>query len=110
VTVVAARVREIVVVHDVSCPRCSRIAHELPGCVTVPVRPRSCSEPRLAEIYPNLPTAVARCARPAIGVVRIDGSVRWWQGLAGAVGLLPVLRPGAGARAVGLLREAARGR
>ncbi|MGE0842477.1 hypothetical protein [Pseudonocardia sp.] len=102
--------RELVVVHDVSCPRCSRIAHELPGCVTVTVRVRSCAEPRLAEIYPNLPARVAGCGRPAIGVVRIDGSVRWWTGLTGVLGVLPVLKPGAGPRAVALLREAARGR
>jgi len=107
---VAARVRELVVVFDVGCPRCSRIAHELPDCVTVKVRVRSCSEPRLADIYPNLPAPVAACGTPAIGVVRVDGSVRWWTGLRGAVGVLPVLRPGAGPRAVALLREAVRGR
>ncbi|GAY11758.1 hypothetical protein [Pseudonocardia sp. N23] len=106
----AVRVRELVVVHDVGCPRCSRIAHELPECVTVKVRVRACTEPRLAEIYPNLPADVARCARPAVGVVRVDGSVRWWVGLRGAIGVLPVLRPGAGPRAVSLLRDAARGR
>ncbi|GEL23935.1 hypothetical protein PSU4_28890 [Pseudonocardia sulfidoxydans NBRC 16205] len=106
----AARVRELVVVFDVDCPRCSRIARELPDCVTVKVRVRSCAEARLAEIYPNLPAPVAACGRPAIGVVRVDGSVRWWTGLTGAIGVLPVLRPGAGPRAVALLREAARGR
>ncbi|MCW0215532.1 MAG: hypothetical protein OJJ54_19425 [Pseudonocardia sp.] len=103
-------VREVVVVHDVGCPRCSRIARELPGCVTVRVRVRACSEPGLAEIYPNLPATVAGCGTPAVGVVHKDGRVRWWPGLTGAVGLLPVLRKGALRTAAGLLREAAGGR
>jgi hypothetical protein len=106
--VTRAGVREVVVVHDTGCPRCSRIARELPECVTVKVRVRSCSEPRLAEIYPNLPRAVAGCGTPAVGVLRKDGRVRWWTGLTGAVGLLPVLRPGALLRAAALLRDAAR--
>lgn len=105
-----AGVRELVVVYDTGCPRCSRIARELPDCVTVRVRVRSCSEPRLAEIYPNLPRAVAGCGAPAIGVLRKDGRVHWWTGLTGAVGLLPVLRPGALRRATALLRDAARTR
>ncbi|GAA4552470.1 hypothetical protein [Pseudonocardia xishanensis] len=104
------RVREVVVVFDSGCPRCSRIARELPQCVTVPVRARACREPRLAEIYPNLPAAVAGCDTPAVGILRTDGQVRWWAGLRGAVGLLPVLRLGALPRALTLLREAARPR
>jgi hypothetical protein len=104
---VTRAVRELVVVYDVACPHCSRIARELPECVTVKVRVRACTEPRLAEIYPNLPAAVAACRTPAVGVLRTDGQVRWWTGLAGAVGILPVLRPGELRRAVGLLRTAA---
>ncbi|MDQ4115901.1 MAG: hypothetical protein M3235_02960 [Actinomycetota bacterium] len=100
------RVRELVVVFDAGCARCSRIARELPECVTVRVRSRSCRERALSDIYPNLPPTVAACATPAIGVVRTDGSVRWWRGLRGVVGIAPVLRPGALPRAVGLLRSA----
>lgn len=104
------RVREVVVVFDSACPRCSRIARELPGCVTVPVRARACAEPRLGEIYPNLPAVVGACGAPAIGILRTDGQVRWWTGLRGVVGLLPVLRPGRLRHAAALLREAARRR
>ncbi|MFP5071043.1 hypothetical protein ACLFMI_15445 [Pseudonocardia nantongensis] len=106
------RIRELVVVHDATCARCSRIAQELPGCVTVRVRARSCREPRLAEIYPNLPADVATCHTPAVGVLRTDGRVRWWTGLRGALGIAPVLRPGALPTTIRLLREAtgARGR
>ena len=104
------RVRELVVVYDVGCPHCSRIARELPGCVTVRVRVRSCRDPQLGAIYPNLPAGVAGCREPAIGVLRTDGQVRWWKGLSGAVGILPVLRPRAFPRAVALLRTASRAR
>lgn len=97
-------------VHDAACAPCSRIARELPGCVTVRVRPRSCREPRLAEIYPNLPAAVAGCRAPAIGVLRTDGRVRWWTGARGVLGILPLLRPGALPAAAALLRDAARTR
>ncbi|GAA1830442.1 hypothetical protein GCM10009836_05530 [Pseudonocardia ailaonensis] len=94
------------VVYDVSCPHCSRIARELPECVTVRVKVRSCKDPQLPAIYPNLPAGVAGCREPAIGVLRIDGQVRWWKGLSGAIGLLPVLRPRALPRAIALLRTA----
>lgn len=94
-------------VHDAACAPCSRIARELPGCVTVRVRPRSCREPRLAQVYPNLPAAVAACRTPAVGVLRTDGQVRWWTGLRGVLGIAAVLRPGALPLAVRLLREAA---
>jgi len=104
------RIREIVLVHDAACAPCSRIARELPGCLTVRVRARSCREPRLAEIYPNLPAAVAACRAPAVGVLRVDGQVRWWVGMRGALGLLPVLRPGSLPTAARLLRDAAAGR
>lgn len=98
-------VAEVVVVYDVSCPRCSRIARELPDVLTVPVRVRSCRDPELTRTYPTLPAAMARCATPAVGAVRPDGTVRWWPGLSGAVGLVPVLRrsPRAAADAVALL-------
>jgi len=102
------RVRELVVVFDAGCPGCSRIARELPDCVTVRVRARSCREPALAEIYPNLRRYpdVTGCTTPAIGIVRTDGSVRWWTGLRAIVGIVPVLRPGALPKATGLLRSA----
>lgn len=93
-------------VHDAACAPCSRVARELPGCVTVRVRPRSCREARLAEIYPNLPADVAACRVPAVGVVRTDGRVRWWTGTRAAVGIAPVLRVGAFPAAVRLLRDA----
>jgi hypothetical protein len=104
--VARTRIRELVVVHDARCAPCSRIAQELPGCVTVRVRARSCREPRLAEIYPNLPADVAGCRSPAVGVVRTDGQVRWWPGMRGVLGIVPVLRPGSLPVAVRLLREA----
>lgn len=100
------RVRELVVVFDAACPRCSTLARELPECVTVRVRARSCREPALPDIYPNLPPAVATCSTPAIGVVRTDGTVQWWTGLRGIVGIAPVLRPRAIRRATRLLRSA----
>jgi hypothetical protein len=103
-------VAEIVVVYDVQCPNCSRIARELPEVLTVPVRVRSCRDPELPRIYPTLRAAVAHCATPAVGAVRPDGSVRWWTGLSGALGMLPVLRrsPRAVAEAAELLWTALR--
>lgn len=105
-------IREVVVVYDVSCPNCSRIARELPEVLRVPVRVRSCRDPELARTYPALRPAVRRCATPALGTVRGDGSVRWWPGLAGAVGVLPVVRrsPRALGEAVALLATALRTR
>jgi hypothetical protein len=87
------RTIEVIVVYDVSCPNCSAIARELPELVRVPVKVRSCRDPRLGEAYPTLSAATRACATPALGTVRRDGSVRWWPGLTGAVGVLPVLRP-----------------
>lgn len=102
--------REIVVIYDVSCPSCSDIARRLPECVRVRVKVRSCRDPQLAGIYPNLRSLprVTACRAPAVGVVRKDGSVRWWPGRTGAIGLLPLLRPGATAEAFALLRTAFR--
>jgi hypothetical protein len=101
-------VREVVVVYDVSCPNCSRIARELPDLVRVPVRVRSCRDPQLAQAYPTLRPSVRACATPAVGAVRGDGSVRWWAGLTGTIGLLPVVRPRGLPAAIGLLWTALR--
>ncbi|GAA0937012.1 hypothetical protein [Pseudonocardia zijingensis] len=83
----------VVVVADVTCPSCSQIARELPDLLRVPVTVHSCRDPRLATRYPTLPASVRACRKPALGTVRRDGSVRWWPGLSGAVGVLPVARP-----------------
>lgn len=101
---------EVVVVYDVSCPSCSEIARELPGLLRVPVRVRSCRDPQLAIAYPTLRASVRRCATPALGTVAPDGSVRWWTGLTGAVGVLPVVRPSGMRAAVALLWTAFRAR
>lgn len=101
---------EVVVVYDVSCPSCSEIARELPDLLRVPVRVRSCRDPQLAVAYPTLRASVRRCATPALGTVRTDGSVRWWPGLTGALGVLPVVRLRGLREAVGLLWTAFRAR
>jgi hypothetical protein len=101
---------EVVVVYDVSCPACSRIARELPDLLRVPVRVRSCRDPQLAAIHPGLPASVRACAAPALGTVRPDGSVRWWPGLSGAIAVLPLVRRGALWEALGVLRTALRTR
>jgi hypothetical protein len=98
----------VVVVADVACPSCSQIARELPDLLRVPVTVRSCRDPRLAGQYPTLPTTVLACALPALGTVRAGGSVRWWLGLRGAIGVLPVVRPGAWREAAALLWTALR--
>ncbi len=98
----------VVVVHDVACPACSRIARELPELVRVPVTVRSCRDPQLARLLPPPAAAVRACATPALGTVRPDGSVRWWPGLTGALGVLPVVRPRAVVAAVTLLWSALR--
>jgi hypothetical protein len=107
---VRVRTVGIVVVYDVECPRCSEIARELPDLVRVPVTVRSCREAGLGRVHPDLPTGVASCARPALGLQRRDGSVRWWPGLTGAAAVLPVLRPGSVREAVGMLYGALRSR
>lgn len=99
---------EVVVVYDVSCPSCSQIAYELPDLVRVPVVVRSCRDPHLAAVYPTLSASVRSCATPALGTVRGDGTVRWWPGLTGAVGVLPVVRLGHLREAVTLLWTALR--
>lgn len=102
------RVRGVIVVYDVLCASCSRIARELPDVVRVPVTVRSCRDPRLAELHPTLPVAVRTCTTPAVGTVRRDGSVRWWPGRSGAIGLLPVVRPRGLLAALDLLWTAVR--
>lgn len=97
------RVVEIVVIYDVSCPRCSEIARELPDLLRVPVSVRSCRDPQLGALYPTLRPAVRACATPAVGTVRADGSVRWWPGMTGAVGVLPVVRMRRTREAIGML-------
>jgi hypothetical protein len=87
---VSARVVEVVVVHDAACGACAGIADALPGLLRVPVRLRSCRDP---EWHAGLPSAVRACRTPAIGLVRPDGTVRWYPGLRAAPALLPVLRP-----------------
>lgn len=86
------RISEVVVVYDVACPRCSDIARGMPELLRVPVTVRSCRDPQLPVVYPTLRPAVLSCAAPAVGTVRADGSVRWWPGLTGAIGVLPVVR------------------
>jgi len=94
------RIVEVVVVYDVDCPPCSVVARELPELLRVPVTVRSCRDPYLS---PDVPAAVRACARPALGVVRPDGSTRWWAGRTGALAVLPPGRPGGLRDAVALL-------
>lgn len=94
--------------YDVSCPNCSRIARELPDLVRVPVTVRSCRDPGLATSYPTLRATVRTCSTPSVGIVAGDGSVRWWVGLTGAIGLLPLLRLRELPEALGLLATALR--
>lgn len=103
-------IASVVVVYDVSCPRCSAIARELPELLRVPVLVRSCRDPQLALTYPTLQAAVRACATPALGVVRGDGSVRWWPGRTGALAVLPVVGLRDMREAVALLWKAFRGR
>ncbi|MEJ3657591.1 hypothetical protein WEH80_31980 [Actinomycetes bacterium KLBMP 9759] len=98
----------VVVIYDVGCPSCSRIARELPELVRVPVTVRSCRDPQLAAAFPGLSRTVRACATPALGMVRAGGAVRWWLGLSGAIGVLPVVRPQAAKEAVALLWAAFR--
>jgi hypothetical protein len=86
---VTARVSEVVVVHDAACGACAGIANALPGLLRVTVRLRSCRDP---ELHVGLPPAARACRTPAVGLVRPDGTVRWYPGLRAAAALLPVLR------------------
>ena len=100
----------VVVVADVACPSCSQIARELPDLLRVPVTVRSCRDPRLATQHPTPPATVLACRKPAVGTVAPNGSVRWWLGLSGALGVLPVVRPRALPEALRLLWTALRTR
>jgi hypothetical protein len=102
------RTTAVVVVYDIACAKCSRIARELPDLLRVPVTVRSCRDPRLGLVYPTLTPAVRACTTPAIGTAHGDGSIRWWPGLTGALGVLPVVRPRALGEAVALLWTALR--
>jgi hypothetical protein len=102
------RIAEVIVIYDVGCPNCSAIARELPELVRAPVKVRSCRDPQLPSLYRTLPVKVRGCGAPAVGTVRPDGSVRWWPGLTGALGLLPVLRVRRAFAAFGLLWTAFR--
>lgn len=99
------RIVEVVVVYDVACPPCSAIARELPDLLRVPVTVRSCRDRYLGS---DVPAVVRACTRPAVCVVRPDGSTRWWLGLTGAIGVLPVVRPRHLGEAVALLWTALR--
>lgn len=99
------RIVEVVVVYDVDCPPCSTVARELPELLRVPVTVRSCRDPYLD---PDVRAIVRACARPALGVVRPDGSTRWWPGLVGAVAVCPVVRAGRWRAAVAVLWRAFR--
>lgn len=99
------RIVEVVVVYDVDCPPCSAVARELPDLLRVPVTVRSCRD---RDLGPDVPAAVRTCTRPALGVVRSDGSTRWWLGLTGAIGVLPVVRPRNVGEAAALLWTALR--
>ena len=101
------RIVEVVVVADVACPPCSAIARELPDLLRVPVTVRACHDPFLG---PDVPVAARTCAKPALGVVRPDGSTRWWPGLTGELGVLPAVRPRCARAAVALLWTALRAR
>lgn len=103
-------IASLVVVHDVGCAACSEIARELPDLVRVPVRVRSCRDPQLRAGHPELPADVTACRTPALGLVRRDGTVRWWRGLTGSVAVLPVVRPARAGAAVVLLWRALRAR
>ncbi len=74
----------------------------------MPVTVRSCRDPQLGVRYPALRASVRACTTPALGIVRRDGSVRWWPGLTGAFGVHPVVRPRAITEAVALLWTAFR--
>jgi hypothetical protein len=93
-------VREVLVVHDAACGACAGVVRDLPHLLRVPVRVRSCRDP---ELPAGLPTAVRACRTPAIGLVRLDGTVRWHGGLRAAPALLPVLRPRSLPRALRVL-------
>ena len=85
------RTTAVVVVYDVACAKCSRIARELPDLLRVPVTVRSCRDPRLALVYPTLRQDVRACATPAMGtgMRTFSPSALPHLGLAAAVLVVP---------------------
>ena len=94
----AMRIVEVVVVYDVDCPSCSAVARELPELMRVPVTVRSCRDPYLP---PDVPAVVRACAKPALGVVRPDGTTRWQRSPGGLVTALEPFVAGQGGAWVG---------
>jgi hypothetical protein len=106
-------VKEVVVVHDAACGACAAVVRDLPQLLRVPVRVRSCRDPELHAAHLDLPVAVRACRTPAIGLLRPDGTVRWYPGLRAAPALLRVLRPRSlhrGARVLLTVRRTSRAR
>ena len=99
-------ISEVLVVHDAGCGSCSGIAAALPAVLRVPVRLRSCRDPQLHRVHPDLPAEARLCRAPAVGTVHADGTVRWRPGLRAAPALLGLVRPRALPRAVALLARA----
>jgi hypothetical protein len=97
------QVTEVIVVHDSRCGSCNGIADRLEPIMRYPVLTRSCHDPTLGQAYPELRTL--DCREPALGVVRSDGSIRWWLGRRAIMGALPVVRPSRLVPAVGVLRD-----
>jgi hypothetical protein len=93
----------VLIVHDAACGTCAGVVRDLPHLLRVPVRVRSCRDPELHAVHPDLPAAVRTCRTPAVGLVRPDGTVRWHAGLRAAPALLRVLRPRSLPRAVRVL-------
>ncbi len=93
-------------VHDAACGDCARIARDLPLVLRVPVRVRSCRDPHLHAVHPELPADVRACRAATVGTVRADGTVRWRRGLRAAPVLFALVRPEARIRAAGVLGAA----
>jgi hypothetical protein len=93
----------VLVVHDATCGACAGVVRDLPQLLRVPVRVRSCRDPELPVAYPGLPVAARTCRTPAVGLVRANGTVRWYPGLRAAPALVPVLRARSLPRAVRVL-------
>lgn len=100
------RARAVLLVHDAACGACAGIARDLPAVLRVPVRLRSCRDPDLPVLHPDLPAPVRACRAPGVGVVAADGTVAWRAGLRVAPALLGLVRVRALPRAVGILAVA----
>jgi len=106
-TAARQRITEVVVVHDSRCPACTGVAADLARVLRYPVLVWSCHEPALTDVYPSLrdePDVLA-CRAPALGIVRADGSIRWWIGSRAVLGALPTVRPARIGTAFGVLRR-----